>query len=111
MFKWTVPHWGKQECYDAVRHYGRVDWVEKGKRGMKRIRAMTLCCIYYDLEVGVEYSNHTICEYLHNKDSKSGHNSMNLSTQRVGYFLSLYAKWGILTKRVGKHHTYYTRVM
>ena len=111
MFKWTVPHWSKQQCYDAIEHYDRVAWVEKGKRGMKRIRAMTLCCIFYEMEIGVEYSNRTICEYLHDKDAKSGHNSMNLSTQRVGYFLSLYTKWGILTKRAGKHYTYYTRVI
>ena len=110
MFKWTVPHWGKQECYDAAKHYDRVEWVDNGKRGMKRIRAMTLCCIYYDLEIGKEYPNETICEYLRTKDSKSGHNSMNLSRQRIGYFLSLYTKWGILEKRVGKHYTYYTRV-
>ena len=111
MFKFTVPYWGRQECYDAVDFYGRTEWVKRGKRGMKRIRAMTLCCIYYDLEIGVEYANKTICEYLGEKDTRSGYNSMNLSTQRVGYFLSLYTKWGYLTKRVGKYHTYYTRVV
>lgn len=109
MFKFTVPTWSRQQTYDAAEHYGLTEWILNGKRGMKRVRAMTLCCIYYDLEVGEEYPNTTICEYLYEKDTR-GANAMNLSTQRVGYFLSLYTKWGILEKRVGKHHTYYTRV-
>jgi hypothetical protein len=110
MFRFTVPHWTRQEVHDAVSFYDRVDWVESGKRGMKRIRAMTLCCVYYDLKIGEEYPSETICEYLRERDTR-GANAMNLSTQRVGYFLSLYHKWGMLEKRVGKHATYYTRVI
>lgn len=110
MFKFTIPNWGKKESYEAVQHYDRVDWVQKGKRGMKRIRAMTLCCIFYEMEVGVDYPTQTICEMLIDKDAKSGHNSMNLSRQRLGYFMSLYSRWGILEKNIIGGYAHYRRL-
>lgn len=111
MFNFTVPRWSVEECYKAASHYGRAEWVQNGKRGMKRIRAMTLCCIYYEMEVGVQYPAQTICELLMERDTRSGYNSMNLSRQRVGYFLSLYAKWGILEKESIRKLSHYRRLI
>jgi hypothetical protein len=63
------------------------------------------------MEVGVQYPAQTICELLMERDTRSGYNSMNLSRQRVGYFLSLYAKWGILEKESIRKLSHYRRLI
>ena len=106
----NVPHWSKDEVEQAVLHFDMKDFCDAGKRGRKRIRIMVLCCIYYDMDVGEEYPLPTICDRLVSRDV-NGVNAMNLSTQRIGYFMSLFNKKGILDKRTDKTTRYYRRLV
>jgi len=62
---------------------------------MQRIRIMVICCIHYDMEMEREYTTENVCRLLIDKDA-GGPASMNLSIQRVGYFLSLMSMTGVL---------------
>ena len=104
-----VPNWSQKQVIDAINHYGLQEWVQSGSRGRKRLRIVTLCHIYHTMEIEQEYLLQNIAEQMMNRDVQ-GMNSMTLSTQRVGYFLSLYCKKGFLEKRRGKLGIYYRRV-
>ena len=91
----SVPSWTHKQTEEAVAYYGLDDWVMKARRGMQRIRIMVLCCIYYDMEPEKEYTTENVCRLLIDKDA-GGPASMNLSIQRIGYFLTLMSKKGVL---------------
>lgn len=106
----TVPHWTRKQSFEAVEHYDLVPWVERAGAGMKRIRVMALCLVYYDMEIGEEYPTEALVARMIDRDS-GGPSSMVLSSQRIGYFLSLFMRKGFVERTRKNGRSYYKRLI
>lgn len=110
MFNFTIPGWTKEEAYTAALHYEMVPWVARAGTGMKRIRSMFLCLLYYELEIGEEYHVEEIAYIMRERDA-GGPTSQNLTAQRLGYFLSLFMRKGLVKRERRNGKSYYTRLI
>jgi hypothetical protein len=100
----TVANFTNVQVRESVEHFDKsveydiTEWVAKSHRGMKRMKLLVFSVLYHKVNNNGEFIS--VEEFQDMMvDGGNGTIDMNISKQRLGFFISFLTKKGVLESK------------